>query len=147
MENLFNPLFDYNYQANKTLITQALENSNYPAKCVEWLSHILNAHHIWNKRIVEEEASYTVWQLHNKTDWEDLHYENQRETFEILRNVDDFTKRVSYTSSEGKSYSNEVKDILFHIVNHSTHHRGQIATELRKNNIAPKELDYIYFKR
>ncbi|MEO0570194.1 MAG: DinB family protein [Bacteroidota bacterium] len=118
-----------------------------PKRSLEVFSHILNAHHIWNKRLLDEDWQYEVWQVHEVNHWEDIHYENQRTTFEIITNTDDFTKRVDYKTTEGRIFANELKDILFHIINHSTNHRGQIATEFRKNKLGLEPLDYIFYKR
>lgn len=43
--------------------------------------------------------------------------------------------------------SPKIKDIMFHIVNHSTYHRAQIATELKDHGIEPLKTDYILYKR
>lgn len=44
-------------------------------------------------------------------------------------------------------FTNTIGDILFHIVNHSTYHRGQIASDFRESDIEPLNTDYIMFKR
>jgi uncharacterized damage-inducible protein DinB len=44
-------------------------------------------------------------------------------------------------------FSNTIKDILFHMINHSTHHRAQIAMDMRNNKLEPLPLDYIFYKR
>ena len=51
------------------------------------------------------------------------------------------------TNSKGETFSNKIKDILFHIINHSTYHRAQIATDLKQNGIEPINTDYIFYKR
>ena len=147
MRSLFNQLFDYNFYCNRKIIEKCTSIEKVPNRSVELFSHILNAHHIWNKRLLDEDWQYDVWHVHEVKDWEDMHYENQRTTFEIITNTDDFTKRVDYKTTEGRIFANELKDILFHIINHSTHHRGQIITDLRKNKIELEQLDYIFYKR
>lgn len=147
MKSLFNQLFDYNFYCNKNLIGKCLELKEVPVKTVSLFSHVLNAHHIWNMRLIGKEAKYEVWQLHELNTWEDIHYENQRTTFEIITNSDDFDKRVDYETTEGRVFANELKDILFHIINHSTHHRGQILSDFRANGIEPENLDFISYKR
>ena len=147
MQSLFNQLFDYNFYCNKTLIAQMQALEKVPKKSKELFSHILNAHHIWNKRLLDEHWQYDVWQVHEPSAWEDIHYENQRTTFEIITNTDDFSKRVDYKTTEGRVFANELKDILFHIVNHSTHHRGQLVMDFRTNKIDLSPLDFIYYKR
>ncbi|MFD0796051.1 DinB family protein [Maribacter chungangensis] len=110
-------------------------------------SHLLNAHHIWNARIVGKTPEFEVWQRHPIRDWGDIHYENQRTSFEITTNAEDFEKRIDYDNSEGRLFTNTLQDMLFHIINHSTNHRGQIATDFRNNGLEPIVLDYVYYKR
>ena len=118
-----------------------------PEKSIELFSHVLNAHHIWNARLNGKKSEYDVFQIHDIQTWGDIHYENQRNSFEITTNTDDFDKRLDYENSKGRLFTNTVRDILFHIINHSTHHRGQIAADFRNNGIEPIPLDYIFYKR
>ena len=108
---------------------------------------MLNAHHIWNSRIGERNADFAVWEVHEAAAWEEIHYDNQRDSFGIISNADSFDKRIIYENSEGRSFSNSLSDILFHIINHSTHHRCQIAMDFRANGIEPPSMDYILYKR
>ncbi|MEM9141900.1 MAG: DinB family protein [Bacteroidota bacterium] len=147
MKVFFNQLFDYNFYCNRKLIETCNSLENLPEKSKELFSHILNAHHIWNARLLGKKSEYKVWQLHDSKDWEDIHYENQRSSFEITTHTDDFEKRIDYQNSEGRLYTNTVKDILFHVINHSEHHRGQIAMDFRTNDLEPLSLDYIHYKR
>lgn len=147
MKVFFNQLFDYNFFCNKKLIEQCSTLDSMPSKSLELFSHVLNAHHIWNARILGKPSEYEVWQLHDPKEWGDIHYENQRSSFEIITGADDFEKRIDYENSEGRLFTNTLQDILFHILNHSTHHRGQIATDFRTNDIDPLKLDYVFYKR
>ncbi len=147
MKVFFNQLFDYNFYCNKKWIEECNRLDSVPEKSKELFSHILNAHHIWNTRILGRPSELKVWQLHDIKDWGDIHYENQRSSFEIITNADDFEKRIDYENSEGRLFINNLQDILFHIINHSTHHRGQIASDFRNNNLEPLPLDYIHYKR
>ena len=147
MKSYFQQLFDYNYFCNKQIISSCSGLENVPAKSLELFSHILNAHHIWNSRIGERNADFGAWDAHEVSAWEEIHYDNQRDTFGIITNTESFERRVSYENSEGRSFSNSLGDILFHIINHSTHHRGQIALDFRANGIEPPSLDYILYKR
>ena len=54
---------------------------------------------------------------------------------------------VSYKDTEGVNHHTALKDILTHVANHGTHHRGQIATLLRQENIAPPASDFIFYCR
>ena len=77
----------------------------------------------------------------------DIHYDNQRSSFEIITNTDDFELRLDYENIEGRLFTNTIQDMLFQIVNHSTHHRAQMMADFRENGIEPFALDYIFYKR
>ncbi|AKA35166.1 MAG: damage-inducible protein DinB [Muricauda sp.] len=147
MKVLFNQLFDYNFYCNRKLIEKCVALDEVPEKSRVLFSHILNAHHIWNHRVLQKPSTFDVWQEHPLGNWQDIHYENQRTSFEIVTNADDFEKRVEYETTEGRVFANDLKDILFHIINHSTHHRGQILMDFRSNGMDPDQLDYIFYRR
>ncbi|MBO0320808.1 damage-inducible protein DinB [Muricauda sp. CAU 1633] len=147
MKGFLQQLFDYNFYCNKKLIAQCGSQDTISENTIRLFSHILNAHHIWNQRILGVPTTHTVWQEHPFENWEDIHYDNQRTSFEIITNANDLNKRVEYENSQGRIFTNDLQDILFHIVNHSTHHRGQILMDFRNSGITPEPLDYIFYKR
>ena len=147
MKSFLNQLFDYNFYCNKKLIDECNKLDKVPDKSLSLFSHILNAHHIWNARVLGSDIAFEVWQEHPLKDWGDIHYENQRSSFEIITNNDNFEKRIDYENTEGRLFTNTLQDILFHIVNHSTHHRSQISMDFRSNDLEPIKLDYIFYKR
>lgn len=147
MDAFFNEIFDYNFHCNKKLIEQCLEMNTVPPNTVRLFSHILNAHHIWNARILNKSSEFQIWQEHEVKDWADIHYENQRTSFDIVSNADNFDKRIDYENTEGRLFTNTLQDILFHIINHSTNHRGQIAVDVRVYGEEPIGFDYVYYKR
>ena len=44
-------------------------------------------------------------------------------------------QKIVYTNMKGDAYENTVEEILYHLVNHGTYHRGQIITLLRDSGI------------
>ncbi len=147
MNVFFNQLFDYNFFCNKKLIEKCSTLEDIPEKSIMLFSHILNAHHGWNARILGKPSNYKAFDIHPIKEWADIHYENQRSSFEIITNVDDFEKRIDYENSDGRLFTQTILDILFHIINHSTHHRAQISMDFRNNGIEPIPMDYINYKR
>jgi len=59
----------------------------------------------------------------------------------------DFTAIVTYKNMSGAAFDNTVSDILTHMFNHQTHHRGQVHDMLSQTKVLPPELDYIFFMR
>ena len=54
---------------------------------------------------------------------------------------------MEYFDSRGNQWSQPLWQILLHVVNHSTHHRGQISGFLRALGKTPPSLDFIAFVR
>ena len=50
-------------------------------------------------------------------------------------------------AKKGNLFENKIDDILFHIINHSTYHRGQIMMLFRESGLEPIFSDYIFHKR
>lgn len=42
---------------------------------------------------------------------------------------------IAYKNMKGDSFENRVEEILFHVVNHGTYHRGQIISLLRQSGV------------
>ena len=147
MKAFFQQLFDYNFHCNKKIIESCAGVGAVPQESMRLFSHVLNAHHIWNARITDRAPTLAVWDQHPVEAWGDLHYENQRDSFEIISNADPMDRRIAYENSQGLAFTNSLQDILFHIINHSTHHRAQIAADFRASNLEPVSMDYIFYNR
>jgi uncharacterized damage-inducible protein DinB len=57
----------------------------------------------------------------------------------------DLSRPVRYTNFVGETWTYTLADILFDLVNHSTYHRGQVATLLRQLGKIPLSTDYSRF--
>ena len=147
MKSFFKELFLYNYHSNQKIIKLFTNNlKDIPEKPLYLYNHILNAHEVWNSRISLEKPSFTVWETHPSHQLKMLDHANYLNSLLIINSAD-FDHVIKYTSSEGQPFESSIRDILFHIINHSTYHRGQIARELRISEIEPLTTDYIYYKR
>ncbi|WP_431292813.1 DinB family protein [Pedobacter sp. P26] len=113
---------------------------------VRLFSHILNAQHIWAQRISSKKPLYGVWDIHPKENFESLSLENFKLIREALNNHP-LDKCILYSNSRGDQYENRIDEILFHLFNHSTYHRGQVVALLKKAGFTPPVTDYIMLKR
>lgn len=147
MTPFFKELFVYNHHHNQKLWTVIHDHPDKTSeKSVELFNHILNAHHIWNNRIEPQQIAFGVWDIHPIQDCRNIDKANYEHTLLLLDKVD-LHKKIMYTNTKGQTFDNLIQDILFHIINHSTYHRGQIATEFRQNGLDPVNTDYIFYKR
>src|SRR3954471_23203156 len=147
MKQFFEELFEYSHHFNQKLWDVINENPDkISEKAVQLYNHILNAHHIWNNRIELKQTTFGVWEVHLVSDLKAIDKTNYEQTLLIL-DKSDLNDKVSYTNTRGQTFNNNIRDILFHAINHSTYHRGQIATEFRQNGLEPLVTDYIFYKR
>jgi uncharacterized damage-inducible protein DinB len=75
--------------------------------------------------------------------WQDV----EREQKEFLDALDDarLTQVVSYVNLKGERFAYPLGRMLQHVVNHSTYHRGQIATLLRQLGATPLSTDLLLY--
>jgi len=153
-------LYDYNRWANERVLeslqpigqevfTRNKQASHGSIRGI--VAHIAGAEWIWLER----------WKGSSPSG---LLPESEFETFEVaaqrLRKIDDdlkqFTTRLTqedldgsrgYKTTDGKAYSNVLSDMLLHLANHSSYHRGQMATLLRQSGVVPQSTDFILFIR
>src|SRR5690606_32834727 len=146
MKPFFAELFEYSHYMNQQLAEKFVSNQSIPAKAHKLFSHILCAHHIWNARINGQSASFKVWEVLPP---KELKF-TDRTNFEVTSLIIDtrsMEETVSYATSRGEKFSNTAGEILFHVVNHSTYHRAQIATAMKEAGLDPIVSDYIFYKR
>ena len=147
MIHFFKELFEYSHHFNQQLASVFAEQESMVSENpLKLFNHILNVQQVWNGRILQDQNSFGVWEIHELQDLKKIDRANYTASIHILNQVD-LNRFVKYTNSKGQAYTNSVIDILFHVINHSTYHRGQIATKFRQQGIEPLVTDYIFFKR
>jgi len=143
----FKELSGYNHHFNRQLATLfAAHADKTPEKSVKWFSHILNAHRVWNSRILSDKNKFGVWDVHDANELIQINEVNYMDSMKIL-DQGSLQTEIKYVTSKGEPFTNTTRDILFHIINHSTYHRGQIAADFRLHGIEPIATDYIFYKR
>lgn len=146
MKEEFKELLGYSHHFNQKLI--ALLSDNLPSvseRSIQLINHLFDAQQIWNARILNE-VPFGVWQINKWEDLAEIDRDNHAKSLKVVEEAN-LEKVVEYRNSTGAKFSNKIKDILFHIINHSTYHRAQIASDLRRSGIEPINTDYIFYKR
>jgi uncharacterized damage-inducible protein DinB len=64
-----------------------------------------------------------------------------------LLTEDSIHKEISYIDTKGNAYVTPTWQIAFHLVNHGTHHRGQVSGFLRAMGHVPPPLDMLVYYR
>lgn len=147
MKAFYKDKFKYNLDKNQLMIQYLVENQNALNDKIHILmSHILNAHEIWNTRILKTPTKFAVWQLQ---DWDKMQEvdSNNHLVSDVILESKELDEIVNYTTSTGEKYSNSIQDLLFHVINHSNYHRAQINAELKNLGLKPLITDYVFYKR
>lgn len=149
MKAHFIQLFEYETWANERIIN-TLEAMPFPdERSLELFSHVLAARFIWLQRIVNQKGYIPLWEKKDLLDCIELFRQTTRSWEEYLAGAteNELNRVVAYTSTQGEPFLSKVSEIIVHLVNHSSYHRGQIVASLKgKVNPLPAT-DFIIFSR
>ena len=107
------------------------------------LVHIFQADRIWLSRVSgapryalgEPDETWTIDSLQSA--WVDVHLG----WIDWVGGVSDVSQVLDYVNLAGKANQLTLWQVVFHVVNHGTYHRGQITTMLRQLNYTPVSTD------
>jgi uncharacterized damage-inducible protein DinB len=115
------------------------------------LAHIVGAEWVWLRRwLGESPSAFPDWVA--KPALPDLRarlsaLERERGAFVAGLSDTDLGRGISYRTLSGQAFSDPLDSLIRHVVNHSTYHRGQVATQLRQLGLTPPGTDLILFLR
>ena len=141
-------LFDYNDWANRRIV-RALE-SNRSEKGRKILAHLLVTEKEYYERLYSKDSTgFDFWQNLSLEDCRNLAEENAKNYERILERFDDkrLEQLARYKTSEGVPHANTFRELLTHVLFHSSIHRGNIILKMREENYAPPAIDYIIYLR
>ena len=147
MKHFFKELLEYNHHFNQELLTVFNKTpEKISERAHQLMNHTLNAHQIWNYRIKARKITVGVWDIRSMQDLGKIDEQNFQDSLQILDAMET-DEMINYSYTSGKKASKPMREILFHVINHSTYHRGQIALEFRKNGLDPLKTDYIAYQK
>jgi uncharacterized damage-inducible protein DinB len=143
-------LWRYTDWADARVIAFFATVGDVPEKCRAFMAHIAAAQQMWLSRLSDTMPKPgAIW-----PDWSGgtLVAESERGrqgwiAYASTVTSEDLATPREYRSLAGDPFHNTLADIMTHVVNHSTHHRAQIATAARAENLTPPPTDFIYFVR
>jgi uncharacterized damage-inducible protein DinB len=138
--------FAYDEWANREVLAAIRATGSGNDRSLQLMSHILAAELLWLERLKQIPQSIPVWP---KPDLEQCEAQaaqlgGQWLEFLDLITAGDVSQSISYKNSKGEVWTNDIVDILTHVVMHSVYHRGQIATHMRASGQTPAYTDFIH---
>jgi uncharacterized damage-inducible protein DinB len=117
---------------------------------LDTLVHVFAADRLWLSRlqgsphpgfITDADRHFSVLQ----NDWPAVH----ERWIEWAAGLTDESAQgsIAYTDMKGNHWSQPLWQLVLHVVNHGTHHRGQAAGFMRALGHTPPPLDLVYFYR
>ena len=150
MKDYFIRLNEYNIWANKNTFESIRNTGGIDIRASELFSHILIAQTIWLDRRSQHSISFdSPWIILSAEELEHLSQKSYNDWKNYLENIGEaeFSKFVEYKNVKGNTFKNKLSDIIAHVFNHSSYHRGQIAQHAKKSNGKPAITDFIAFAR
>ena len=150
-KELLRQLLAYNYWANRLTISsvKSLPQNNWRA--LRSLAHLLIAEREWLLRLKDnkDDTGFDFWPELSLESCEAMMEQTHEEYQKLIAALgeNDLDKVASYKNSRGVAYRTSYRDILEHVVSHSTYHRGQVAMAVRAEGGTPAYTDYIAFVR
>jgi uncharacterized damage-inducible protein DinB len=151
-------LYEYNRWANARMldVVSALTAEQFTkdlsssfASLRETIVHILSAEWIWLKRWQGEspKAMFDAKDFFEldllKAKWAEV--ENEQADFINSLKDESLEEAIAYVNTKGEEWKYPLSQMMQHVVNHSSYHRGQVTTMLRQLGAKAVPLDLLVF--
>ena len=144
-------LFAYDRWANRLTFDSLRRSPSNNEKARRAFVHLLTAEREWLSRLRENKdtTGFDFWPEMSLDDCEALMGETHGAYEALLDGLAeaDLGRVASYKNSKGVAYRTSFRDILTHVVCHSTYHRGQVAAAVRAGGGEPAYTDYVAWVR
>lgn len=136
--------FSYDHWCNRRVL-ESLAGIAANDRPLRFLAHIIGAQDVWMARLIGGVAPAGPWPELTLDECVARVEELRRIWSEYLADELDLNRVVKYRTFTGVQCVTAVVDILTHVNNHSTYHRGQIATAVKELGGTPAATDFIAY--
>jgi uncharacterized damage-inducible protein DinB len=147
IEHLRN-LFSYDDWATRRIVVALKENQSTRSRQI--LAHLLITKQEYFDRLYGKDSTgFNFWPDLSIEDCSRLAKETAEIYEKLLKRFDDegLGLTAKYKTSEGIPYENTFRELLTHVLLHSSIHRGNIILKLREEGFEPPKTDYIIYLR
>ena len=147
MEHL-RELYVYNDWANRRIIIALKDAPSEKSRKI--LAHLLITEQEYYERLYGKDSfGFDFWQDLSLEECGKLARETAERYEKLLRKFDDegLDLKTRYRTSEGVWHENTFRELITHVLFHSSIHRGNIILQMREENFVPPKIDYIIYLR
>lgn len=101
-----------------------------PDYAFKGICHIINVHHIWNCRLRHTRPESNEWDVFPAHFLEKLNTQNFQETYDYLEKQE-LGSMYNHQSEQFGTIEKSAADLLFHLLQHSAYHRGQVVFHMK----------------
>jgi uncharacterized damage-inducible protein DinB len=141
-------LFEYDDWANRRTIAALEASESKRSRSI--LAHILITKQEYFERLSGKDSTgFNFWPDLSLSECRLLTKSTTESYREILSAADDslLETAATYKTSEGVPHENNYRDLLTHVLFHSSIHRGNIVLKMREEGLEPPKIDYILYLR
>lgn len=141
-------LYVYNDWANRRIIIALKDAPSEKSRKI--LAHLLITEQEYFERLYGKDSfGFDFWQDLSLEECGKLARETAERYEKLLRKFDDegLDLKTNYRTSEGVWHENSFRELLTHVLFHSSILRGNIILQLREENFTPPKIDYIIYLR
>lgn len=143
--------FDYNDWANRRALDSLRAMASPSVRAVRAFAHLLLVEKLWHARLTGEVIKLPLefFPELSLVECEALIKESQTGFVALLESLTEEKLDTvgDFKTLKGDAYQATWRDVLTHILNHSTYHRGQVSMAVREDGGVPNQTDYILFVR
>lgn len=112
------------------------------------MGHVLAAQYLWLHRIKGLPApDVKLWGEYSLERLLVMAEEVGKQWLEFVESTESFDRELTYRNYTNDPYTNNVENIMIHLVNHSSYHRAQVALLMRQQGFEPINTDFITYDR
>ena len=136
-------LVDHSMWANRQWIEYVYSQSDSEARPRELLAHLVVGERVWFERIEGEQKTRETFPVLEKEALLRGLDENRRTYLRLIATrLEDV---IDFMRDTGEKYHARVVDIVYHLLTHGYHHRGQLAAQYARKGVTYPNTDHIKF--
>jgi uncharacterized damage-inducible protein DinB len=148
MKKYFLRLYQYNLWATRRVLGTLQRQNVSDEKIMQLMGHVIAAQYLWLHRIKGLPApKVKLWGEYTLNQVTEMAEEIGQQWIAFVESTNDFDRQLTYTNYVNEPYTNNVENIMIHLVNHSSYHRAQVAMLLRQKGYEPINTDFITYDR